>query len=666
MKFNLTLLFLLIIILACRVAYANTLDSGLIAYYPFNGNANDESGNGNNGTNFGATLSSDRFGRTNKAYTFNNTYIQIPNSASLQSPSNSLTINFWTYITAWDNNFAGFMSKSNSTALGQYGAISSTTPYIQFDIGGQYVRITRFFALNTWYFISLQWDGQKVRLFLNGDAYDSVNFSGTLTPDINPLILGKHTPGTTRYLKGKLDDVRIYKRALKSSEILQLYNECNLNLTVIPEGLYNPQTNKLAMKDTVRVYIRQSSFPYLILDSSKEEIDSISFQGDFRIFSPAGSYYVAVKHRNSIETWSSSPLYLEGNTIYDFTTNASQAYWNNLKYISGKYCFYTGDENQDGEVDVTDLIDIYNDAENFSSGYIKTDLNGDYFSDVSDLVLAYNNSKDNVSSVTPFTPQPSCNLTFPRTFVWSGFTWYVVSSNDTKCGPGPNYFSSTSNNVFVDGAGDLHLKITKVNNRFYCAELFTSQSVGYGLYTFYLSSRVDNMDKNAVLGLFTWNDVNCVTNANSELDIEFTRWGDATDPNVLNYSIQPTNGGQETDRFITAPMTLINNYSLHTFNWSPTMISFASYQSHTYPPIQGNLISSWSFGLNHTPKSKEECNSNPIIIPDPQTQTTLNLNLWLDRGNYPSNNQEVEVVIHHIDYTPGSSSFVNREVLPNR
>ena len=47
------------------------LQSGLVAYYPFNGNANDESGNGHHGTVMGATLTSDRFGRPNKAYHFN-------------------------------------------------------------------------------------------------------------------------------------------------------------------------------------------------------------------------------------------------------------------------------------------------------------------------------------------------------------------------------------------------------------------------------------------------------------------------------------------------------------------------------------------------------------------------------------------------------------------
>ena len=71
--------------------------SSLVAYYPFNGNANDESGNGNNGTNYGATPTIDRFGNANTAYSFNGTsnYIQIPTSTSFQSINSEVTISSW-------------------------------------------------------------------------------------------------------------------------------------------------------------------------------------------------------------------------------------------------------------------------------------------------------------------------------------------------------------------------------------------------------------------------------------------------------------------------------------------------------------------------------------------------------------------------------------------
>ena len=649
---KISLIYIALIFIINNISYSANPDSGLVAFYPFNGNANDESGKGNHGINYGATLTTDRFGRVNNAYSFNHTYIEIPNSASLQSPSNSLTLAFWININQWDNNTAGIMAKSNTGSLGQFGSFISTTPYIQFDLGGQYARITRFFGLNTWYFVCLKWTGQRAILYLNGDAYDSVSFTGAMSPDNNPLILGKHSPGILRYLLGKLDDIRIYNRSLTAAEIQMLYLETNLDINVIPQGFYNPLTDKLRMKDTVKIYLRETTLPYKIMDSLKTVIDSVTFKGSVRTFIPHNSYYIVVKHRNSIETWSSSPEYFEESISYDFTASASQAFGNNQTLSEGKYCIYSGDENQDGAVDVSDGIDIFNDANLFASGYVKTDVDGDNFVDASDMIVTYNNSLNFISVLSPVNNTAECNLSFSRTINWSGFLWRVVSTNDTRCSPGPNYFSSATDNVFVDSAGNLHLKITKRSGKFYCAELFTDEAVGYGNYTFKLSSRVDNLNENVVFGIFTWNDINCETNANSELDIEFTRWGDASYLYPLEYSIQPTNDGQETERSVSRPMIQTGNNSIHFLNWTPELVSFSSYQGHTNPPPPGNLITSWSFNNTNPPKSKEECNSDPIIIPDPENNTTLSVNLWLDRGSYPSDDQEVEVVIKNIIFTP--------------
>ena len=80
---------------------------GLVAWYPFNGNANDSSGNGNNGTVSGATLTTDRFGNPGKAYSFNgtNAYISVPNSSSL-SIVGDITISAWIYD--YGDNGAGY------------------------------------------------------------------------------------------------------------------------------------------------------------------------------------------------------------------------------------------------------------------------------------------------------------------------------------------------------------------------------------------------------------------------------------------------------------------------------------------------------------------------------------------------------------------------------
>lgn len=247
-------------------------------------------------------------------------------------------------------------------------------------------------------------------------------------------------------------------------------------------------------------------------------------------------------------------------------------------------------------------------------------------------------------------PPPSSE----RTINWSGFNWIVKNSTQGTIGPGPNYFSNSTENVWIDNAGELHLRITKRSGKFYCAEVSTKDSVGYGVYTFYVSSRVDNLDKNVVVGLFTWNNKNCTTNANSEIDIEFSRWGDQNNSNVLQYAIQPTNGDVERDRYRRFPMQLNGDYSIHFFNWTPNTVSWSSHHGHTNPPPQSNFIASWYFNKNENIAKKKliECVSDPIIIPAPETDTKIDLNLWLINPNDPSYDQEVEVIIHRVDYYP--------------
>jgi len=114
------------------------------------------------------------------------------------------------------------------------------------------------------------------------------------------------------------------------------------------------------------------------------------------------SYYVVVKHRNSIETWSGIPLLFSGSSVsHNFTTAASQAYGSNMKLISGKYVIYAGDVNQDGIVDSGDMIPVDNAATGFLTGYISQDVNGDGLIDSSDMIPLDNNGAIFVAKIIP-------------------------------------------------------------------------------------------------------------------------------------------------------------------------------------------------------------------------------------------------------------------------
>jgi hypothetical protein len=107
------------------------------------------------------------------------------------------------------------------------------------------------------------------------------------------------------------------------------------------------------------------------------------------------AYYLVIKHRNSIETWSSIPIdYSTFTTIYyTFTSDLTQAYGNNLKPLTGGgyFAIYSGDVNQDGIIDGTDMSDLENDVNAFLVGYVVTNINGDGLVDATDITFLENN-----------------------------------------------------------------------------------------------------------------------------------------------------------------------------------------------------------------------------------------------------------------------------------
>ena len=178
----------------------------------------------------------------------------------------------------------------------------------------------------------------------------------------------------------------------------------SLGISLIMEGFYNPSTNNLNMSDTVRAYLRNTSSPYAVVDSAKGILDSLTFRSAFQFSNASsGNYYIEIKHRNSIETWSKNGvMYVQDSIVnYDFTFAAAQAYENNQVLKGTKYCLYSGDVNQDGSVNGLDLGLIDNDVSNFVTGYVNTDVNGDRAVNALDLGITDNNAFNFVSKVTP-------------------------------------------------------------------------------------------------------------------------------------------------------------------------------------------------------------------------------------------------------------------------
>lgn len=186
------------------------------------------------------------------------------------------------------------------------------------------------------------------------------------------------------------------------------------NITVIAQGFYNGAT--LNKADTVRVYLRNNTAPYSIVDSAAAVINATTFTGTFCFnYAPSGTYYLQVRQRNHLETWSKSggESYTAGSVnSYNFTTSSSQAYGSNQILSGSKYCMYGGDvaggissgeiyNYQDGSIDAADLSAIDNDALNSLSGYYPSDVTGDDFVDSGDLSITDNNSLLSVFTARP-------------------------------------------------------------------------------------------------------------------------------------------------------------------------------------------------------------------------------------------------------------------------
>jgi hypothetical protein len=188
----------------------------------------------------------------------------------------------------------------------------------------------------------------------------------------------------------------------------------NIMLTFYLEGLWNGSSLNKAQNDAGDAY------PGDVADKVQIELHkaanynevvytapgvNLNTAGQASVTVPAihtGSYYLAVKHRNSIETVSALPLALSGTSInYDFTDNADKAFGDNMKALDGIYVIYGGDVNQDGVVDGLDMIPVDNQAANFGNGYIPEDINGDGSIDALDMIVLDNNAAGFVSAVLP-------------------------------------------------------------------------------------------------------------------------------------------------------------------------------------------------------------------------------------------------------------------------
>ncbi len=197
----------------------------LVAYYPFNGNANDASGNGNNGTVYGATLTTDRFGNANRAYGFNGTtnYIGVTNSSSLNFQQ-SITVNFWMKVAAFTTGEQYPISHGNWTNRWKVSISNQHLRWtVKTAVDVKDLDSESSLVLDSLYNVTVLYSGSDFEVYLNGglDAFSS--WSGSILTTSIDLTIGQVLPNDQAYnFHGVLDDIRIYNYALSVQEIHDL------------------------------------------------------------------------------------------------------------------------------------------------------------------------------------------------------------------------------------------------------------------------------------------------------------------------------------------------------------------------------------------------------------------------------------------------------------
>lgn len=216
-----------------------------------------------------------------------------------------------------------------------------------------------------------------------------------------------------------------------------------------------------------------------------------------------------------------------------------------------------------------------------------------------------------------------CEPTFERVISFSNYEWRVKASSGLV-GPGPNYFSDTSASVWVDQNGWLHLKVRKEAGRWLAAEIVSVNSFGHGEYAFEVDGSAAEIDRNAVLGLFTWSDENAF--AHREIDIEVSRW---TDPAGLNEQcvVQPYHVPGAVVRFDLP--TGVATLDLR-FAWFRDSVRCTA----ATPERPSHFEHRFTSGI---PEAGGE---------------NARINLWLVDGQPPASGAPVEVIVRRFNFKP--------------
>ncbi len=266
-----------------QIALNNSLKEGLIAYYSFDGNADDQSSNDNNCIVAGATLTTDKFEKDNKAFYFNgkNNQILVGNKPIFDL-TNTMTISVWILPNTLSGDIkvlSKFQVGSNSYQLSLLNGAAS----FQIIRGGSLSWDkceSDILQINQWQHIVCTYNNSEMKVYVNGVLKNKLAINGAINISTAPLIIGNYNGGNS-WFNGKIDEVRLYNRAITEEEVVKFYNFNGLNklatntpkksTTIVPNQL---QKNKVS----VTVKAKSKPEPAKVYDKYKDGIWNYSLE----------------------------------------------------------------------------------------------------------------------------------------------------------------------------------------------------------------------------------------------------------------------------------------------------------------------------------------------------------------------------------------------------
>lgn len=235
----------------------SNLQTGLVGYWPFCGNASDVSGNGYNGVVNGATLTSDRYSNSSCAYNFTGSAtsgndIVASNSQNINTLSDYLTLSVWMNPSSLSNTYhPRIIERTEGTGGNVDRWFLTWTPLannykVEFTIEQANGSLTQVFSnyqipINQWTLVNVVFSNGNVLVYINGQLDNTANITNTTLSHVsNVPIRFASTSANNSYFNGKLDDIGIWNRVLSASEIQQLYSLGQATYSWSPGGATTP------------------------------------------------------------------------------------------------------------------------------------------------------------------------------------------------------------------------------------------------------------------------------------------------------------------------------------------------------------------------------------------------------------------------------------------